>query len=166
MVPSNDPALSGSCACGAVTFTSKALPRNTQCCNCITCRKLSGAPFMAFSDFNIDDVEFSSQGTTIDTKSKTEASQGSFQTFRLSEIATRGACKSCHSPLTMVYHAHPNYLGITVGSIDEDSLKSDEARNSVRPQTHIFGEQQAGWYDINKDGIHIWSRFSPDFSAE
>jgi hypothetical protein len=39
----------GSCNCGAVKLTLRGDPKRVGLCHCLTCRKESGGPFMAFA---------------------------------------------------------------------------------------------------------------------
>ncbi|GAM87434.1 hypothetical protein ANO11243_054580 [Dothideomycetidae sp. 11243] len=161
MASNKSAAVSGSCACGAVTYVSQSLPEQVQHCNCVTCRKLSGGPFMTFGDFKAEDVRFSSGDVQVDvTSNAIEKSQGSFQAFQVSKVAIRGACKSCHSPMSMWYFHMPESIGIPLGSVDEESLADAEARRSLQAEAHIFADQRVGWYNIDKDSLPTHARFT------
>ncbi|KAF4548700.1 Hypothetical protein D9617_26g079150 [Elsinoe fawcettii] len=156
---------SGSCACGDITFTTTALPLSVNFCNCVTCRKLSGSPFLPFADFHPSEVQLKSKSGPIDA-TDVQPDHPQFDTFQLSDVAIRGACKRCHSPLTMIYTKSRAHLAIALGAIDEASIDSDEKRDSLRTFTHIFGEQRVSWYDIAKDGVEVCERFPGSFDAE
>jgi hypothetical protein len=49
----------GSCACGQLTFRTQGEPKRVGLCHCMTCRKISGAPFNAYVIFAIDQVAIS-----------------------------------------------------------------------------------------------------------
>ncbi len=40
--------ITGSCGCGNITWTSTAPPEHLDYCYCLTCQRVSGAPFMAW----------------------------------------------------------------------------------------------------------------------
>lgn len=102
-----------------------------------------------------------SQGTAVDA-TKPGSQDVTLDVFELSDIATRGACRKCHSHLTMYYHGRrPDSMYILLGSIDQASIDSDEKRQSLLPIAHIFAEQRMCWYDIEKDGIDVFDRFRP-----
>ena len=41
----------GGCACGQLTFAARGRPKRVGLCHCMTCRKISGSPFNAFTIF-------------------------------------------------------------------------------------------------------------------
>jgi hypothetical protein len=49
----------GGCACGQLTFRTQGEPKRVGLCHCMTCRKISGAPFNAYVIFAIDQVAIS-----------------------------------------------------------------------------------------------------------
>ncbi|KAF2218582.1 Mss4-like protein [Elsinoe ampelina] len=156
---------SGSCACGDITFTTTTLPLSVNFCNCVTCRKLSGSPFLPFADFEPSAVHINSPSGQVDATT-IQPDHAHFDTFKLSDVAIRGACKRCHSPLTMIYLKPKPHLAITLGSINESSIDTEEKRRSLSTYTHIFGSQRVSWYDITKDSAEIQSRFPGSFSAD
>ena len=64
----------------------------------------------------------------------------------------------------MQYKCQPDLIGITAGSIDEESV------NATLPKVseHIFVEkrEKAGWYEIPDDKIPRFSRFPPRFQKK
>ena len=46
----------GCCCCGKLRFTVHGEPKRVGLCHCLDCRKLHGAPFMAFAVFERDAV--------------------------------------------------------------------------------------------------------------
>lgn len=104
--PSQDPALRGSCNCGNVTYTSTVLPTSFTNCHCITCRKLSGAPYITFGSYLRSAITFS--GTVKLNKS---------------EVAIRSHCAECGSPVSMQYMCEPDEIHLTAGTIDLESVR-------------------------------------------
>jgi hypothetical protein len=66
------------------------------------CQKAGGAPFMTFAGVPKDAVTWT---------------RGAPATFRSSNIATRGFCAACGTPLT--YQARPDRISFTTGSFDD-----------------------------------------------
>jgi hypothetical protein len=119
---SNEPAVTGSCCCAAVTYTSTTLPTFITCCYCITCRKLSSGPYLVFAHFPVLSLSWSDVSSSLKTTSH-------------SDIAKRGHCKECGNPLYMSYnHEIDNKdIGICIGSID---FVQGEVLEQL-PKTHI-----------------------------
>ena len=74
--------LTGGCQCGAVRYRLDAAPTGTHICHCRMCQKASGGPFMA-------SVLTSSFVVT----------RGALSIFKSSDIAERGFCAACGTPL-------------------------------------------------------------------
>ncbi|KAG9235461.1 Mss4-like protein [Amylocarpus encephaloides] len=123
MTSPTSPALTGSCMCGHVKYTSTTLPTHLTSCYCKTCRRLSGAPFLTFGDFPVTALTFTSN-----------PSSRMFTSY--SGIAVRSHCRECGSPISMQYKCEPETIGITVGSIEEESVRGPLPRVT----SHIFVE--------------------------
>ena len=54
----------GGCACGQLTFAARGRPKRVGLCHCMTCRKISGSPFNAFTIFPADQVTVSGEVAT------------------------------------------------------------------------------------------------------
>jgi hypothetical protein len=137
--------LTGGCACGKIKYTSTALPTNTQNCYCITCRKISGAPFITFGAIKSSDISWTNKPTSLYS----------------SVIADRAYCADCKTQLYMFYPMDPLVTWITIGSIDEDSVDSE----LIRPKGHIFVEQKVKWFEIT-DGERQSKRHHGGFEDE
>lgn len=136
-----NPVAAGSCACGGVTWTATSAPTSSNFCYCITCRKISGGPFLAFMDFPQSDITFS-------VRKPLQAS--SLKTMSISPNADRGFCIDCGSTISMVYRAESDRIGITIGSMDED--KSQPGIMDHLATKHIFVKDTPSWYKIPDDG--------------
>jgi len=53
----SDRIITGSCACGGVTFTARGEPKRAGLCHCMTCRKAHSAAFNPFVVYPAADVE-------------------------------------------------------------------------------------------------------------
>ncbi|GAB7353201.1 hypothetical protein MBLNU459_g3724t1 [Dothideomycetes sp. NU459] len=154
-------ALKGSCACGRVRYSAAALPSGVQNCHCVVCRKLSGGPFIAFATFRTEDVQFYDGEETVDFAGSELKDTGALHVFSISDQALRAACRHCHAPVLMYYHARPETTYLTVGTIDDSELPA-EASQRLKPAYQIFVGQKAPWYDADKDGIPCYDRFDND----
>src|SRR6202035_6062676 len=75
----------GDCQCGAVRYRMIAEPTGVNICHCRMCQKASGGPFMAFGGVRLSEFVVTS---------------GAIATFPSSDIAERGFCAQCGTPLT------------------------------------------------------------------
>ena len=112
-------AVTGGCQCGAVRYRLEAVPSGTHVCHCRMCQKAGGAPFMA-------SVLTSSFVVT----------RGALSIFKSSDIAERGFCAACGTPLT--YRSLPgNFTTVTLGSLDDP--------NAFVPHTQYGTESRVTW---------------------
>jgi len=113
--------LTGGCQCGAVRYRLDAQPGWSSICHCRMCQKAGGAPFMAFG--SVPQAAFA-------------WTRGAPAIFASSDIAERGFCSACGTPLTyrMLGRAH---LSVTLGSLDDPE--------AVRPSEQIGVESRLSW---------------------
>lgn len=81
----NERTLTGGCQCGAIRFRVSGGPVRSSICHCRMCQKAIGAPFGAF--------------VTVDRQAL-EWTHGAPASFQSSNIARRGFCANCGTPLT------------------------------------------------------------------
>ena len=96
---------SGGCCCGKVRFAVRGEPVRVGLCHCLDCRKLHGAPFMAFAVFERDAV----------------TSTGEMGRFESQPGYDRFFCASCGSPV-MGADRGTSELEVYHGSFDEAGL--------------------------------------------
>ena len=112
--------LTGGCQCGAVRYRLDAAPRGANICHCRMCQKAGGAPFMAF--------------TGVPT-AKFVVTQGRIASFASSDIAERGFCADCGTPLT--YRGlGAGHVSVTIGSLDDPNAVAPEGQLGVESQVH------------------------------
>jgi hypothetical protein len=97
------PKLTGGCQCGAVRYRLDAEPHDANICHCRMCQKAGGGPFMAFG--SVPRTAFA-------------VTRGEIAVYRSSEIADRGFCRDCGTPLTYMGRG-ANHMSVTLGSLDE-----------------------------------------------
>ena len=129
----------GSCACGKISWSTTA-PRSGSSSNyhCITCRKLSGAPYITFVDVPLSTLRFSPPFGHPHLK-RHEASSHAERTF----------CGECGSTLTMWYRAEPDGGSVAAGTIDEDKTIEGWYEG---PQSSIYAKDVPSWYRVPDDG--------------
>lgn len=113
--------LTGGCQCGAIRYRVDAAPNGATLCHCRMCQKASGGPFMAFA------------GAPIEAFVVT---RGALSTFRSSDVAERGFCAACGTPLTYRLLASPR-VGFTLGSLDDPG--------AISPETQFGGDMRVAW---------------------
>jgi hypothetical protein len=113
--------LTGGCQCGAVRYRVAAIREGANLCHCRMCQKASGGPFMAFAPVALADFMIT---------------RGAIATFRSSEIADRGFCPACGTPLTY-QGVGKDYLSVTIGSLDTPAV--------VAPTEQLAAEAAVPW---------------------
>ena len=112
--------VAGGCQCGAVRYRLTAEPTGANVCHCRMCQKASGGPFMTFG--GVRTAEFI-------------VTRGAISTFSSSDIAERGFCAQCGTPLT--YRGlSADRISVTLGSLDDP--------NAVEPTTQLGVEFKSG----------------------
>jgi hypothetical protein len=112
--------MEGSCHCGSIKFKAQGTPNWLGACYCVDCRKVSGAPYLAFAQ--IDTVEFT---------------KGTPKKYSSSEKVERSFCENCGASISYAFKEQPNKLFMCVGLFDDI--------NALAPKDHIFIQQKASW---------------------
>lgn len=121
----------GGCQCGAVRYRIAAEGTYANLCHCRMCQKASGGPFMAFVNLPVSGFALT---------------RGAIAWFASSNIAERGFCAHCGTPLT--YRAHgAERMDVTAGSLDDP--------NAIEPKLQIGIEAKVAWLDraLALDGV-------------
>ncbi len=113
--------LAGGCQCGAVRYRLIAEPTGANICHCRMCQKASGGPFMAFAGVRVSEFFITS---------------GAIATFSSSDIAKRGFCARCGTPLTYE-GSGSDRISVTLGSLDDP--------NAAEPRTQLGVESKVRW---------------------
>jgi hypothetical protein len=118
----------GGCLCGDVQYRSDKDPLRTVICHCSICRKISGAPFLAFVHFPADAFAWT---------------KGEPTRYRSSAEAERGFCRRCGSTVTMHEAVLADRVQVALGSLDRPQ--------DVSPDDHVWTEDQLPWLRIEDD---------------
>lgn len=112
----------GGCLCGAIRYRASGKASNITHCHCHTCRRASGAPFVTWAGFDVDQFVFT---------------QGQPTAYASSRNVVRTFCNQCGSSLTYQRLDLPTSLDVTLGSLDEPE--------ALNPEDHTWTEHQLSW---------------------
>jgi hypothetical protein len=108
--------LEGGCYCGAIRYVAGDRAYDRTNCHCSICRRVSGAPFVAWFTVAAGELRWLAGEPT---------------TFRSSDHATRTFCARCGTPLTFRSTASPDDVDVTVGSLDHPERVAPEDETHV-----------------------------------
>lgn len=113
--------LKGSCFCGAIRYEATGTPFHETNCHCSICRRMSGAPFVAWFSVRKSDFRFA---------------QGAPTRFRSTPKGTRSFCPRCGTQLTFEHDDAADEIDVTTCSLDnpEQLPPRDHTRTSSRLQ--------------------------------
>ncbi|WP_298439662.1 GFA family protein [uncultured Ferrimonas sp.] len=120
------PVLSGGCLCGAIRYHSSNAPFDADHCHCRQCQRSVGSVLASWMDFKRSQI-------TWLTRSPVE--------YPSSEKIRRGFCPHCGASISYRHLDHPDYLTLTIASLDNP--------NQVAPNYHIHTRSQVSWLQIN-----------------
>jgi hypothetical protein len=97
-------AITGGCQCGAVRYALHVDKlQKPHVCHCRMCQRATGGLFAALAGAPRDKVEFTA---------------GQPAWFASSNLATRGFCRDCGTPLSFAYNDPKARFYVTIGSLD------------------------------------------------
>jgi hypothetical protein len=121
--------LTGGCFCGHVRYELDAVPSKQTNCHCTTCRRTSGAPFVAW--FTVPAQVF-------------RIHCGAPARFSSSAEGERTFCPRCGTALTFQSRHYPGEVDITTCSLDDPE--------AVPPRDHTYVRSQLSWVKLD-DGL-------------
>lgn len=127
MEPIINKPLEGGCQCGRIRYRSKVHFDNAHICHCRMCQMAVGNLFAALVATPADRLHW--------LKEKPE-------TFASSEVAVRGFCKACGTPL-FYETVGANRVNVTIGSLDNPE--------DFMPKGQIGVESKIPWCDALPD---------------
>jgi hypothetical protein len=118
--------LTGGCQCGAVRYEWTIRPASSSVCYCRMCQKASGQAMMGFTGGKKEHLVWT---------------RGQPAIFKSSNLAERGFCSACGTPLTYAFDG-TGRISVTINSLDDPE---------TMPPTRQYGtESKVSWLD----GIH------------
>ena len=124
--------ISGSCFCGAVTYSVSSPLKNARCCHCSRCRKLFGGAGSAYAEVEREAFEWTAGREALQQ----------FQTGANTGLAFCGVCSSALAGLV-----DNRVHGITLGTVDGDP--------GIEIAMHIFVGSKAAWDHIGGTAIQF-----------
>lgn len=110
-------AITGGCQCGAVRYAMQVdQVEKPHVCHCRMCQKATGGLFAALAGC---------------AKSRLAWTQGQPAFFASSNLAARGFCRDCGTPLTFAYNSPEARIYVTIGSMDDPELAGIEIQYGV-----------------------------------
>jgi hypothetical protein len=98
------PEATGGCQCGAVRYALYVTPQNAHACHCRMCQRATGGLFAALA--GAPRAEFA-------------WTRGTPAFFSSSNLAQRGYCAQCGTPLSFAYEQPEARIYVTMGSLDD-----------------------------------------------
>ena len=121
--PSPLPAVDGGCLCGAVRYQASPTHREGYYCHCRMCQLAVGNTRAAFINLRKDEVRWT---------------HGAPSYYASSNIARRGFCQRCGTPLSFEY-LESERMDLSVGSLADPS--------AFKPTAHFAVESRiAAWH--------------------
>jgi hypothetical protein len=119
----------GGCLCGATRYRAAGPAANRCCCHCRSCRRASGAPYVAWA--TVPAAGFA-------------LTRGRLATFRSSEPVTRGFCPTCGTALTYAHRSRAGEIDLAVATLDDPA--------ALPPECHIWVSHRLPWVVLG-DGL-------------
>ena len=130
----------GGCVCGAVRYEAEGRPTNTMVCHCRTCRRVAGAPVVAWVTFPVEKFRFVA---------------GEPASFNTSAPVTRTFCGACGTPLTYRHADSSDTVDVTTCSLDDP--------DAFPPTHHSWLSHDLAWVRFG-DGLPTFREFRNDRS--
>lgn len=126
----SDPKISGSCLCGAVSYSAEGDPAAVALCHCDDCQKTSGAAFsvnviVMTSDFTLDGEDALKTFETIGEETQ--------------QPRQRKFCATCGSPVVTYLAEMDGMVIIKAGTLDD--------RSWLAPEMEVWCESKQPWVD-------------------
>ncbi len=133
--------ITGSCFCGAVSYTIKGRLRDARSCHCSNCRKAFSAQASAYALVDPEDFSWNSGKDLLTTY---ESNNGAGLQF----------CRLCGSTL----------CGTHKGEIHGVTLGCTEGNPEIKLSMHIFVSDKAPWETLPNDGVPQYEERPPALS--
>ena len=117
----------GGCLCSAIRYRISEIPLFSSICHCVTCRRASAAPTVAW--------------LTV-TRAHFQILSGSPHVYRSSQGVVRQFCRTCGSQLSYENTMSPNTIDITTISLDNP--------NAFPPTMEVWLEHRIPWQAPNQ----------------
>ncbi len=112
----------GGCHCGAVRYALSAAPTGSMICHCQTCRRITGAPVVAWLSVDPDALTFT---------------KGKPQRYVSAPGRTRLLCGVCGTQLTWSRDDDASFIDVATASLDDPS--------AFPPTHHSWTSHDVAW---------------------
>jgi hypothetical protein len=120
---SPDGTYTGGCQCGAVRYAFDIEPHDPHICHCRMCQRAMGSFFAPLVSLPAGELRWTAGKPAL---------------YRSSNLAKRGFCPACGTPLTFRY-LDKDRISVTIGSLDRPER--------VRPEQQYGIEGRMPWFD-------------------
>lgn len=103
MTPHAQDVATGGCQCGAVRYAFRAALERSHVCHCRMCQRATGGLFAALVGTRPEHFSWTLGAPTF---------------FASSNLAQRGFCERCGTPLSFQYNRPDAHMYVTIGSLD------------------------------------------------
>lgn len=121
--------LEGGCHCGAIRYVLSDAPTGRMVCHCQTCRRITGAPVVAWLSLDPATLRFT---------------KGQPQIYVSSPDRTRQLCGTCGTQLTWSRDDDASFIDLTTASLDDP--------NAFPPTHHSWTSHDITWVKFG-DGL-------------
>lgn len=121
----------GGCCCKAVRFRVTGDPLHSVICHCVSCRRASGAPSVAWLTFDRSQVEFLA---------------GETRSFHSSPGVLRRFCPNCGSQISYETAASPACIDLTTATLDDPT--------AFPPAREVWVQEKLWWEAVNHSLDH------------
>ena len=122
MTDTRKPVHTGGCQCGAVRYALYAEPTNPHVCHCRMCQKAFANYFAPFAGVPPKDFAWV---------------KGTPGMFKSSEVAERGFCRDCGTPLFFRYVVKDR-ISVSIGSLDEPARVKPVIQSGIESRLPAF----------------------------
>ena len=129
--------LTGGCLCGAVRYEAGGEPYHSGYCHCVTCRRASGAPVVAWFSVRREDLRIT---------------RGEPRTHRSSDHGRRLFCGDCGAQLLFEDSGLPDEIDVATASLDDP--------NAAPPHFHLYLKSRIDWVRFG-DGLPTFRERRP-----
>lgn len=123
-----EPPYRGSCLCGALRFEVDEIQARMAHCHCSMCRKFHGAAFSTY-------------GEALNQHFRWLSNTNQLVTYTSENGSKRQFCRQCGSSLGFI-HSDSD------GSVVEFALGALDCDIPIKPDAHLFTENQVCWHSI------------------
>lgn len=120
--------MEGGCHCRLIRFKIENEPFWVGACYCVDCRKTSGAPYLVWAGYKMQEVKMIS---------------GNPKKYSSSDKVTLSFCENCGSRFSYQYKNDKEKIFLPIGIFDD--------ANNFKLKKHIWVSQKLSWIHITDD---------------